>query len=194
MDQPVNASKQSKTKKTRPGQSGLISLSNINSIKEDSFNHIPVLPPFHSSYAAFTPNGDNLISSSLSSCIRIWNYHTSRCIKTYTGHVNVKYNCPALVIDPRGDSPRPAPGLGRDDSGHELGNVTGGEIEGAEQTGQSESEQIPDAWIVSGSDTREVCIWDGQSKALLQRIEGHSGESRTPNPLAVPVSSHHLLI
>ena len=61
--------------------------------------------------------------------------------------------------------------------------MTGSEVRGAEQTGQAaESGQIPDAWIVSGSDTREVCIWDGQSKALLQRIEGHSGKSRTPLP------------
>lgn len=39
---------------------------------------------------------------------------------------------------------------------------------------------IPEAWIVSGSDTSEVCIWDGQSKELLQRLEGHTGESDQP--------------
>jgi WD40 repeat protein len=29
---------------------------------------------------------------------------------------------------------------------------------------------------LSGSDTSEVCIWDGQSKELLQRLEGHTGK------------------
>ncbi|KAH8088226.1 WD40 repeat-containing protein [Filobasidium floriforme] len=103
------------------------------------------------SYAAFTPNGDNLISCSLSSCIRIWNYHTSRCIKTYTGHTNVKYSSPALVIDP-----------------------TAGIDAESENRQTMDQERIPDAWILSGSDTSEVCIWDGQSKELLQRLEGHT--------------------
>jgi WD40 repeat protein len=110
-----------------------------------------------SSYAAFTPNGDNLISCSLSSCIRIWNYHTSRCIKTYTGHTNVKYSSPALVIDP-----------------------TAGMDAESESRQTVDQERIPEAWILSGSDTSEVCIWDGQSKELLQRLEGHTGESKSP--------------
>lgn len=89
----------------------------------------------------------------------MWNYHTSRCIKTYTGHTNVKYSSPALVIDPSVGRPT------------ETG--TNGEEEGVRAS-------IPEAWIVSGSDTSEVCIWDGQSKELLQRLEGHTGESDQP--------------
>jgi COMPASS component SWD3 len=47
-----------------------------------------------------------------------------------------------------------------------------------------DQERIPEAWILSGSDTSEVCIWDGQSKELLQRLEGHTGESRSQTTTA----------
>lgn len=29
----------------------------------------------------------------MDSKIRLWNYHTSRCLKTYTGHVNDTFCC-----------------------------------------------------------------------------------------------------
>lgn len=135
-----------------------------------SLSHVNFIP--HSSYVSFTPNGDNLISSSLSSCIRIWNYHTSRCIKSYTGHTSTKYNCPAIVVDPLAISPKQRNTTERqrlaqgDSSGLTMSNA-----------GSTAVESVPQAWIVSGSDTNQVYIWDGQSKTLLQTLEEHSGQS-----------------
>jgi COMPASS component SWD3 len=108
------------------------------------------------SFAGFTPNGENIVSASLTSVIRIWNFHTSRCVKTYTGHTNVKYSSPVVIIDP--DNARAASkGKGKADM-------------------DEEGTRIPSAWILSGSDTSEVCIWDGQTKELTQKLEGHTGE------------------
>lgn len=46
-------------------------------------------PP--ASHAIFTPNSRYILVSSLDSTIRLWDYHAAVCMKTYTGHKNVKY-------------------------------------------------------------------------------------------------------
>ncbi|KAJ9091425.1 hypothetical protein QFC21_007215 [Naganishia friedmannii] len=53
------------------------------------------------SHASFTPNGLYIISFSLSSTIRIWNYHTSKVMKTFTGHRGVKFGSGLVLMDPR---------------------------------------------------------------------------------------------
>lgn len=67
-------------------------------------------------------------------------------MKTYSGHTNVKYNAPACIIDARPD----------------------GE--------QSKKGSMPEAWVVAGSDTGEVFIWDLQTKEVLQKLGEHTGD------------------
>jgi len=43
------------------------------------------------SHVRFSPNGNFILSSTLDSTIRLWNYHTGRILKTYTGHRNEVY-------------------------------------------------------------------------------------------------------
>ena len=44
-----------------------------------------------SQHVQFSPNSKYILSTSHDSAIRLWDYHTSRCLKTYTGHRNEKY-------------------------------------------------------------------------------------------------------
>jgi COMPASS component SWD3 len=39
----------------------------------------------------FSPNGKYLLSTAHDSAIRLWDYQTSRCLKTYVGHTNALY-------------------------------------------------------------------------------------------------------
>ena|SRR6266576_531906 len=39
----------------------------------------------------FSPNSKYILSTAHDSAIRLWDYQTTRCLKTYTGHVNAKY-------------------------------------------------------------------------------------------------------
>lgn len=39
----------------------------------------------------FSPNGKYILASTYDDTIRLWNYHTAKCLKTYTGHVNRGY-------------------------------------------------------------------------------------------------------
>jgi hypothetical protein len=44
-----------------------------------------------SSHVRFSPNSKFILASTQDSTIRLWNYQTSRCMKTYTGHINRTY-------------------------------------------------------------------------------------------------------
>ena len=58
---------------------------------------------FHfSSHVKFSPNSRFVLASTQDSTIRLWNYQTSRCVKTYTGHVNRTYCIPACFITLKG--------------------------------------------------------------------------------------------
>lgn len=46
---------------------------------------------FHSQQVQFSPNSKYILSTAHDSAIRLWDYHTSRCLKTYQGHENTKY-------------------------------------------------------------------------------------------------------
>lgn len=52
-------------------------------------------PPM--SFASFSPNGMYLLSCTLDSTIRLWNFVNSVPLKTYKGHVNVKYALNAVM-------------------------------------------------------------------------------------------------
>ncbi|KAK0465399.1 WD40 repeat-containing protein [Desarmillaria tabescens] len=43
------------------------------------------------SHVEFSPNSKFVLVSTQDSTIRLWNYQTSRCVKTYSGHVNRTY-------------------------------------------------------------------------------------------------------
>lgn len=45
------------------------------------------------SAAKFSPNNRYLLVSTLDGRIRLWDYLTSRSVKTFTGHTNTKYAC-----------------------------------------------------------------------------------------------------
>jgi COMPASS component SWD3 len=45
----------------------------------------------YSQYVQFSPNSKYILSTAHDHSIRLWDYQTSRCLKTYTGHQNSKY-------------------------------------------------------------------------------------------------------
>lgn len=44
-----------------------------------------------SSHVKFSQNSKFVLAATQDSTIRLWNYHSSRCVKTYTGHMNRTY-------------------------------------------------------------------------------------------------------
>ena len=99
----------------------------------------------------FSPNGRFIATWMLDSSVRMWNYVEGRCVKTYKGHVNTKYSLQG-AIGTYG-------GLGAEDA-----------------DGQGEGEGIGDkAMVASGSEDGAIVLWDVNSKAVLQRLEGHEG-------------------
>ena len=46
---------------------------------------------FSSQHVQFSPNSKYILSTAHDSAIRLWDYQTTRCLKTYIGHVNAKY-------------------------------------------------------------------------------------------------------
>jgi WD40 repeat protein len=44
-----------------------------------------------SQHVQFSPNSKYILSTAHDSAIRLWDYQTSRCLKTYIGHENTKY-------------------------------------------------------------------------------------------------------
>ena len=51
--------------------------------------HIP--DRLYSQHVQFSPNSKYILSTAHDSAIRLWDYQTSRILKTYTGHQNSKY-------------------------------------------------------------------------------------------------------
>jgi COMPASS component SWD3 len=47
-------------------------------------------------------NSKFVLASTQDSTIRLWNYHTSRCVKTYTGHTNRTYCLPPSFSTTKG--------------------------------------------------------------------------------------------
>ncbi len=44
-----------------------------------------------SQHVQFSPNSKYILSTAHDSAIRLWDYQTNRCLKTYVGHSNSKY-------------------------------------------------------------------------------------------------------
>lgn len=44
-----------------------------------------------SSHVKFSPNSKFILAATQDSTIRLWNYQSSWCVKTYTGHTNRTY-------------------------------------------------------------------------------------------------------
>lgn len=113
-----------------------------------------VLFGLDSSHARFSPNGKFILCSTMDSTIRLWNYHTGRVLKTYTGHRNEGFcifSCFRYVV---------WVSLGefcRTDKGDLFRSFTGGK------------------WIVSGSEDGKVVLWDLQTREIVQVLEGHKG-------------------
>lgn len=57
---------------------------------------------FPSSHVKFTPNSAFVLASTQDSTIRLWNYQSSKCVKTYTGHTNRTFCIPACFITTKG--------------------------------------------------------------------------------------------
>lgn len=43
------------------------------------------------SFVKFSPNGKFILAATLDNTLRLWNYQTGKCLKTYQGHKNEKY-------------------------------------------------------------------------------------------------------
>ena len=56
----------------------------------------------YSSHVSFSPNSRYVLASTQDSTIRLWNYQTSRCVKTYTGHTNRTYSLVAAFSNTSG--------------------------------------------------------------------------------------------
>ena len=52
---------------------------------------ILLTPLMYSQHVQFSPNSKYILSTAHDSAIRLWDYQTSRCLKTYVGHTNQKY-------------------------------------------------------------------------------------------------------
>ncbi|KAK4684037.1 COMPASS component SWD3, partial [Tremellales sp. Uapishka_1] len=117
------------------------------------------------SYAAFTPSSFFLLSSTLSSTIRLSNFHTAKVLKTLRApgiYVNEKYPCHAVVYQalPRG-------------------------TEAIETSDRGRRKKKLEAWVMTGSENGKLLVWDLQSRTVLQVLEGGHENAVT----AVAVSS-----
>ena len=122
----------------------------------------------NSSYAAFTPASTFLLSSTLSSTLRIYNIHTSKVLKTLrapTLFVSEKFPCPALLY----------PAIVVED---------GMDID-TSSAGDQKTKKKGEAWVVSGSENGKVVIWELSTRRVAQVLD--DGGHTTP-VVAVAVS------
>ncbi|ORX34390.1 WD40-repeat-containing domain protein [Kockovaella imperatae] len=116
------------------------------------------------SYAAFTPSSTFLLSSTLSSTIRIHNIYTSKVLKTLRAPgtlVSERFPCPVVIIPAlEGSTP-----LDRPDKPD------------APRLGYSVDSRA--AWIGSGSENGKFVIWELSSRRVIQVLE-------TPEPSTIP--------
>ncbi|WVR04444.1 hypothetical protein IAU60_001447 [Kwoniella sp. DSM 27419] len=147
------------------------------------------------SFACFTPSSYFLLSSTLSSTLRIYNIHTSKVLKTLRApniYTSEKYPCPAVVFAAPTVDP-PIPNGQQATNGDE--NAMEVDVSGAEFTVQSGTNppggklDRPDAWIVSGSENGKLVIWDLQSKRVVQVLEGDLGHTSPVVAVAVQPGS-----
>ncbi|WWD00310.1 hypothetical protein V866_007221 [Kwoniella sp. B9012] len=147
---------------------GLIRLWDVNSgqcLKTlDNDTNSPV------SYASFTPSSYFLLSSTLSSTLRIYNIHTSKVLKTIQApgvYISEKYPCPAIIfesppVSQEQDQDQDQDGM---DIDHNDNGITNGNMK--------KSKESNPALIVAGSENGKIVIWELQSKNVCQVLQGH---------------------
>jgi COMPASS component SWD3 len=126
------------------------------------------------SFATFTPSPFFLLSATLSSTLRVYNFATSKVLKTLRApgvYVSDKHPCPAVVF------------------GHEEVAKQNGLSVSSNSSGRRKRRE---SWVVTGSENGKVVIWDLGSRRVLQVLEGE-GSVHSP-VVAVAVSSLLLFV
>jgi len=133
----------------------------------DNDDHAPV------SFAAFTPSSFFLLSSTLSSTLRVYNMYTSKVLKTLRAplvFVSEKHPCPAIAYPalPVADAgPNGLP------SGAALTNGDAMEVDGPAPNGTlgARERQNKTVWIVTGSENGKAVLFDLGTKEVIQVLE-----------------------
>ncbi|KAI9788157.1 MAG: WD domain protein [Peltula sp. TS41687] len=124
----------------------------------------------------FSPNGKYVLAWTLDSCVRLWDYVEGRCVKTYQGHLNVRYSVGGCFFARGGSSSSSS-------SSSRSRTVAAGEVGGGGQEEEEEEEEEDEdggaggekAYIVSGSEDGCLVVWEVGSKSVVQRITGGGG-------------------
>jgi hypothetical protein len=135
--------------------------------------------PINRANISFTLNARHLLSTTLDSTTRLWNYHTSQVVKTFS--------CPTTAgsssanVPAKGDEEKAAEeGLSNERLGcaseylvvpralvgREMGGQGGEEREGREK----------EVWIVGGGEDGRVVAWDVQSRQVVLDMRCHEGK------------------
>lgn len=113
----------------------------------------------------------------------MYNIYTSKVVKTLKApqFVSEKYPCPAIVFAPPETAARTG---GSDES---LMDVDGGDapatIDGAAR--RRDSGRSKEAWVICGSETGKVVVWELNSRQVVQVLEHLSGHSSPVVAIAV---------
>lgn len=173
-----------------------------------------------SACAQFTPNGQYIISSALSSTIRLWDYRSAKVIKSYTGHRGAKFGGGVVVVDAQ---------LGGGDEEEEEGREvkrrrveeTAMDNEGptadlpAEQEPSTAPQTITEAtysstepiqqthpapppadtsdtaYIITCTDTATAIIYDLQSRRIIQRLNPRAPATSSSDSAAAEAAGMH---
>ncbi|WWD22084.1 hypothetical protein CI109_106573 [Kwoniella shandongensis] len=130
------------------------------------------------SFATLTPSSSFLLSSTLSSTLRVYNIHTSKVLKTLRApgiFISERYPCPAIVFPHYAEEPTHSikrEGDAMDvDADVDVEGIPNGH--GHVPNGSTRRRTKPEAWVVTGSENGKLIIWDLQTKRVLQVLEGH---------------------
>lgn len=141
--------------------------------------------PTHRAHISFTPNGRHVLSTTLDSTARLWDYHTSKCMKTYQGGVLEKWGCPSgFLLHPRRPTSKSKRGTKKDlkgkgrevDMGASKESSNGVEAGLVVENGVGEEEQ--EVWVVGGSEDGRVLGWEVQSRKIVLDLQASTGSFR----------------
>ncbi|TXT06116.1 hypothetical protein VHUM_03589 [Vanrija humicola] len=112
------------------------------------------------SSASFTPSSFFILSSTLSSTIRIYSLHTAKVLKTLTAseYVSERFPTPALVFA--------APRASASANGHDADAMDVDGVVGPAGAGAA-------AHVVAGSENGRAVVWDLQDRRVVQVLDGH---------------------
>lgn len=136
----------------------------------------------------FSPNGRFVLVWTLDGCVRLWDYVSGRCVKTYQGHANARYSLAGgFAVYGGGAAAAGREGAG---GGGERGNGVRPTAPTTTTSPKSQSQSQPQpptgtaattaaatpptppvaAAVVSGSEDGAILFWDVITKIVLQRI------------------------